>query len=95
MLTEAKTDEISEKIAAIFQGMELDDVAGILKIQLAMLVTQGTDDADAAMEFLDEIYEDVEQMVESFPFGEELDEDEEDEEDEEEEDEKGSKPSSN
>jgi len=92
MLTEAKTDEISEKIAAIFQGMELDDVAGILKIQLAMLVTQGTDDADAAMEFLDEIYEDVEQMVESFPFGEELDEDEEDEE---EEDDKGSKPSSN
>ena len=83
MLTEAKTDEISEKIAAIFQGMELDDVAGILKIQLAMLVTQGTDDADAAMEFLDEIYEDVEQMVESFPFGEELDDD------------KGSKPSSN
>ena len=75
--------------------MELDDVAGILKIQLAMLVTQGTDDADAAMEFLDEIYEDVEQMVESFPFGEELDEEDEEEEDEEEEDDKGSKPSSN
>ncbi|KTQ85452.1 hypothetical protein NS365_09025 [Aureimonas ureilytica] len=93
MLTEAKTDEISEKIAAIFQGMELDDVAGILKIQLAMLVTQGTDDADAAMEFLDEIYEDVEQMVESFPFGEEGDEDEEDEEDED--DDKDGKPSAN
>ena len=77
MLTEAKTDEISEKIAAIFQGMELDDVAGILKIQLAMLVTQGTDDAEGAMEFLDEIYEDVEQMIESYPFGEE-DEDEDD-----------------
>ncbi len=93
MLTETKTDEISEKIAAIFQGMELDDVASILKIQLAMLVTQGTEDADAAMEFLDEIYEDVEQMVESFPFGEE--EDEEDEEEEEEADDKDAKPSSN
>ncbi len=92
MLTEAKTDEISEKIAAIFQGMELDDVASILKIQLAMLVTQGTEDADSAMEFLDEIYEDVEQMVESFPFGEEPDE--EDEEDEEDDAETG-KPSSN
>ncbi len=93
MLTETKTDEISEKIAAIFQGMELDDVASILKIQLAMLVTQGTEDADAAMEFLDEIYEDVEQMVESFPFGEE--EDEEDEDEDEAADDKDAKPSSN
>lgn len=92
MLTETKTDEISEQIAAIFQGMELDDVASILKIQLAMLVTQGTEDADAAMEFLDEIYEDVEQMVESFPFGEE--EDEEEDEDEAADD-KDAKPSSN
>ncbi len=37
--------------------MELDDVANVLKIQLAMLVTQGSEDADGAMEFLDEIYE--------------------------------------
>ncbi|KQQ81305.1 hypothetical protein [Aureimonas sp. Leaf324] len=71
MLTDAQTDEISEKISTLFQGMELDDVANVLKIQLAMLVTQGSEDADGAMEFLDEIYEDVEQMVESFPFGEE------------------------
>jgi hypothetical protein len=92
MLTEAKTDEISEKIAAIFQGMELDDVASVLKIQLAMLVTQGTEDADAAMEFLDEIYEDVEQMVETFPFGEDLED--EDEEEEDEADDKAAKPSS-
>ena len=94
MLTEAKTDEISEKIAAIFQGMELDDVASVLKIQLAMLVTQGTEDADAAMEFLDEIYEDVEQMVETFPFGEDL-EDEDEEDEGEETDGMAAKPSSN
>ncbi|WP_182085104.1 hypothetical protein [Aureimonas sp. ME7] len=68
MLTDAQTDEISEKISTLFQGMELDDVASILKIQLAMLVTQGSEDADGAMEFLDEIYEDVEQMVDAFPF---------------------------
>jgi len=77
MLTEAQTDDISEKIATLFQGMDLEDVASILKIQMAMLVTQGTDDAEGAMEFLDEIYEDVEQMIESYPFGEE-DEDEDD-----------------
>lgn len=71
MLTDAQTDEISEKIASLFQGMDLEDVASILKIQMAMLVTQGTDDAEGAMEFLDEIYEDVEQMVEAYPFGEE------------------------
>jgi hypothetical protein len=49
------------------------------------------------MEFLDEIYEDVEQMVETFPFGEDLEDEDEDEEDEEEEtaDDKASKPSSN
>ncbi|WP_062017719.1 hypothetical protein [Aureimonas sp. AU4] len=71
MLTEAQTEEISEKIANLFQGMDLEDVASILKIQVAMLVTQGSDDADGAIEFLDEIYEDVEQMIETFPFGEE------------------------
>ncbi len=71
MLNDAQTDEISEKISSLFQGMDLDDVAHILKIQMAMLVTQGTDDAEGAMEFLDEIYEDVEQMIETFPFGEE------------------------
>ena len=76
MLTEAQTDDISEKIATLFQGMDLEDVASILKIQMAMLVTQGTDDAEGAMEFLDEIYEDVEQMIESYPFGEDEDESE-------------------
>ena len=81
MLTEAQTDEISEKIAALFQGMDLDDVAHILKIQMAMLVTQGTDDAEGAIEFLDEIYEDVEQMVEAYPFGEDGLEEGEDEDD--------------
>ena len=79
MLTEAKTDEISEKIANLFQGMDLEDVAHILKIQMAMLVTQGTDDAEGAMEFLDEIYEDVEQMVEAYPFGEDGEDGDEDE----------------
>ncbi|WP_062206824.1 hypothetical protein [Aureimonas sp. AU12] len=73
MLTEAQTDDISEKIASLFQGMDLEDVASVLKIQMAMLVTQGTDDAEGAMEFLDEIYEDVEQMIESYPFGEDED----------------------
>ncbi len=76
MLTDTQTDEISEKIANLFQGMDLEDVAHILKIQMAMLVTQGTDDAEGAMEFLDEIYEDVEQMVEAYPFGEDGEEDE-------------------
>ncbi|MBB3952130.1 hypothetical protein [Aureimonas jatrophae] len=71
MLTEAQTEEISEKIANLFQGMDLEDVASVLKIQIAMLVTQGSDDAEGAVEFLDEIYEDVEQMIETFPFGEE------------------------
>lgn len=70
MLSEDKIDEISEKISSIFQGMELDDVSNILKIQLAMLVTQGTDSIEEATDFLDEIYEDVESIVEGFPFGE-------------------------
>ena len=71
MLSEADKDAISEKISTLFQGLELTEVADVLKIQLAMLVTQGADDEEGAIEFLDEITDDVEDIIKGYPFGEE------------------------
>jgi hypothetical protein len=73
MLTEADKDAISEKISTLFQGLELTEVADVLKIQLAMLVTQGADDEEGAIEFLDEITDDVEDIIKGYPFGEDDD----------------------
>ena len=70
MLSEADKDAISEKISTLFQGLELTEVADVLKIQLAMLVTQGADDEEGAIEFLDEITDDVEDIIKGYPFGE-------------------------
>lgn len=76
MLSEADKDAISEKISTLFQGLELTEVADVLKIQLAMLVTQGADDEEGAIEFLDEITDDVEDIIKGYPFGEDDDLDE-------------------
>jgi hypothetical protein len=73
MLSEADKDAISEKISSLFQGLELTEVADVLKIQLAMLVTQGADDEEGAIEFLDEITDDVEDIIKGYPFGEDDD----------------------
>ena len=70
-MSEADMDTANDQIAAIFEGRSLEDVASILKVQLAMLVTQGAEDADEAVDFLEEIQESVEEMVRSYDFSEE------------------------
>ena len=70
MATVEELEAISEKVSSLFQGIDLDDVAEVLKIQLAMLITQGADDLEDARTFLGEIGEDVAAMLERFPFGE-------------------------
>lgn len=73
MATEAEQEALSDKVSSLFQGLDLEDVANVLKMQLVMLVTQGADDADDAVEFLEEITGDVEEMIQQFPFGDDED----------------------
>lgn len=69
-MSEADMDTANDQISAIFEGRSLEDVASVLKVQLAMLVTQGAEDADEAVDFLEEIRESVEEMVRSYDFSE-------------------------
>ena len=80
MASVEELEAISEKVSSLFQGIDLDEVAEVLKIQLAMLITQGADDLDDARTFLGEINEDVDAMLERFPFGEDDDGEEADDE---------------
>lgn len=67
-MTDEQLDELNEKISTLFEGMSLEDVAAVLKIQLAMLVTQGADNAEEAGDFLADITEEVEEMISSFDY---------------------------
>ena len=67
-MTEAELDEINEKISSLFEGKTLDEVSTILTIQLGMLVMQGTESAEEASEFLDDITEQVEDMIGTYDF---------------------------
>jgi len=69
-MSEADMDTANDQISAIFEGRSLEDVASVLKVQLAMLVTQGAEDADEAVDFLEEIRESVEEMVRAYDFSE-------------------------
>lgn len=72
MATEQELEDLADKVSSLFQGLDLEEVANILKMQLIMLVTQGAEDIDEATEFLEEITEDVEEMIRQFPFDEEV-----------------------
>ncbi|MFD2237010.1 hypothetical protein [Aureimonas populi] len=67
-MTDVELDEINEKISSLFEGKTLEDVSTVLKIQLAMLVTQGSENAEEAGDFLADIADEVEEMIESFDF---------------------------
>lgn len=67
-MTDEEMDTVNDQIAAIFEGRSLEDVSSIMKIQLAMLVTQASESAEEAIEFLDEINDAVEDMVNSYDF---------------------------
>ncbi|KAB0675810.1 hypothetical protein [Aureimonas leprariae] len=74
MLSNEEKDRITEEIGKLFEGLELNDVAAILTIQLAMLAAQGGDSFDDAVEFLDEIRNDAEDVLETLDFDEVADE---------------------
>ena len=65
MLAEAEKDRIAEQISSIFEGLDLDDVAGVLTVQLAMLAAQGADSPNEAIEFLDEIRDEAAEILKS------------------------------
>ncbi|WP_185982923.1 hypothetical protein [Aureimonas mangrovi] len=67
-MTDDELDAINEKISNLFEGKTLDEVATVLKIQLAMLVTQGSENSEDVSDFLDEITTEVEDMVADFDF---------------------------
>lgn len=67
MLVEAEKDRIAEEIGSLFEGLSLDDVAGVLTVQLAMLVAQGADNPEGSIEFLNEIRDDVEEILRNIP----------------------------
>ncbi|MBC8131285.1 MAG: hypothetical protein H7Y08_13295 [Rhizobiaceae bacterium] len=80
MATEQELEDLADKVSTLFQGLDLEEVATVLKMQLVMLVTQGAEDVDDAMDFLGEISDDVEEMIKQFPFGEDDGDEDEDEE---------------
>jgi hypothetical protein len=67
-MTDDELDAINEKISNLFEGKTLDEVSTVLKIQLAMLVTQGSENSEDVSDFLDEITTEVEDMVADFDF---------------------------
>ena len=67
-MTDDEMDTVNDQIAAIFEGRSLEDVSSIMKIQLAMLVTQASESAEEAIEFLDEINDAAEDMINSYDF---------------------------
>ena len=69
MLDEAGKDHIARQIAALFEGLDVADVANIMTVQLAMLVAQSASGADDAVQFLDEIRDEVEAIVRTIPDG--------------------------
>lgn len=68
MASDTELQELTDRIADLFEGLDLIEVAGLLKIQLVMLVTQGAENAAGATEFLDEIRDEVVDMIDRFPF---------------------------
>jgi hypothetical protein len=70
MLSNEEKDRIATEIGRLFEGLELNDVAAIVTIQLAMLAAQGGDTFDDAVEFLDEIRDDAEDILETLDFDE-------------------------
>ncbi|GGE17419.1 hypothetical protein GCM10011390_40650 [Aureimonas endophytica] len=76
MLSNEDKDRIATEIGKLFEGLELNDVASIMTIQLAMLAAQGGDNLDDAIEFLDEIRDDAEDVLETIDFDDASDGDE-------------------
>ncbi|WP_152047320.1 hypothetical protein [Aureimonas psammosilenae] len=68
MISNEEKDRIATEIGKLFEGLELNDVASIMTIQLAMLAAQGGDNFDDAIEFLDEIRDDAEEVLETIDF---------------------------
>jgi hypothetical protein len=68
MISNEDKDRIATEIGKLFEGLELNDVASIMTIQLAMLAAQGGDNLEEALEFLDEIRDDAEEVLETLDF---------------------------
>ncbi|WAJ30982.1 hypothetical protein [Antarcticirhabdus aurantiaca] len=73
MMTAEDKDAIVDQIGSLFEGLDLNDVADILAVQLALLTSQGSDSVDDAVIFLNEIRDEAEAILRT-----ELSEDDED-----------------
>lgn len=63
MMTEEDKDAIVDQIGNLFEGLDLNDVADILAVQLALLTSQGSDSVDDAVIFLNEIRDEAEAIL--------------------------------
>ncbi|GGE10461.1 hypothetical protein GCM10011390_31850 [Aureimonas endophytica] len=87
MLTDDEKDRISLEIGKLLEGQDIEDVASILAGHIAMVAAHGGETKEEAVDFLDDIRDEAEEMLETIDFdalhaGDDEDEDEEDEEDE-------------
>ncbi len=69
MIDEAKMERISDEISDLLEGLNLEEVAQILRVHLTMLVLQGADEPQESLAFLDEIHRSVAETVKRYPFG--------------------------
>lgn len=70
MLTDDERDRISLEIGKLLEGQDIDDVATILAGHIAMVAAHGGDTKEEAIDFLDDIRDEAEEMLESIDFDE-------------------------
>lgn len=70
MIDIQEQDRIMGEIGKLFEGLELNDVASIMTMQLAVIAAQGGDRLDDAVGFLDEIRDEAEDILGTIDFDE-------------------------
>jgi hypothetical protein len=75
MMTAEDKDAIVDQIGNLFEGLDLNDVADILAVQLALLTSQGSDSVEDAVIFLNEIRDEAEAILRTELSDEDEDED--------------------
>ncbi len=69
MATDAEKEQITKEIVDLFRGLDLDEVATLLVVQLTMLVTQDAESREDAILFLDQIRDQSRGIIETLPIG--------------------------
>lgn len=68
MIDTEEQDRIMGEIGKLFEGLELNDVAAIMTMQLAVIAAQGGDKLDDAVAFLDEMRDEAEVVLGTIDF---------------------------